>query len=400
MRQWTLRLGILLAAFAPSAAAAATPMTPAQRVEITRLRREALGDDPRAGREALETLQGMGEVAEASVVAVARALLARDREAVVAASRRISDPAKVAELEDEIDRLRAEARENLKHLAKGEPIQRAREFHDRLAEKVGLLNQVQEVRAAVLEALRRRDGLIALYRPGAAENDAAFGEDREAALRAQAEGILGMTAAEAEAAPEYTGGKGPKDARLRHIWFYSACRAIEAYNETHARPLMSAAEWENVRCVNAYRESLGIMPYEVDARLLQSTRRHSKEMVERGYFSHVSPTRENKTHTKRMANAGYKGGYSENIAAGSSSGEHSFWQWFSSPPHHLNMVNPGSVHMGVGNWSNKWTQNFGRAKRLMLMGDADRAGAAAVKGEIVGPQGGSGMALRTPASVR
>jgi hypothetical protein len=128
------------------------------------------------------------------------------------------------------------------------------------------------------------------------------------------------------------------------------------------------------------------MPLEVDTRILQSARRHSKEMADKGYFAHESPTPSEKTHALRMKNAGYAGGYSENIADGTGSGSGAFWMWFDSPPHHKNMVHAGSTGMGVGKWGSKWTQNFGTGKRLMLLSQDERA-RAVVLGTLVPPQG-------------
>jgi uncharacterized protein YkwD len=151
---------------------------------------------------------------------------------------------------------------------------------------------------------------------------------------------------------------------------------------------MGPGEFENLVYLNAYRESLGIMPLEADPRLLQSARRHSKEMVDKGYFAHESPTPSEKTHIDRMRNAGYDKGYSENIASGASSGKAAFLMWFDSPPHHKNMVNAGSSAFGIGQWGPDWTQNFGTSPRLMFLDPAERAKQAPVKGEILPPQGG------------
>ena len=122
----------------------------------------------------------------------------------------------------------------------------------------------------------------------------------------------------------------------------------------------------------------------VQERLIQSARRHSKEMVDKNYFSHTSPTPGKETFSQRTANAGYDQGSAENIAAGSASGRDTFWQWFDSPGHHVNMTRPSGVALGVGRWSTTWTQNMGAGVRLMLMTDAERA-QIKVKGDILKP---------------
>ncbi len=378
-----------LAALGPSArpaAAAPAPMTAALHMELRRLRSEALGGDSAASRAAIDRMQAMGPAARGYLFGAVRDILKRDQTVIGRASRLLGDPEKARAVEQELIETRAAARENIRKLAKGEPLRRAEQYHAKLKEMTELLDQVYQVRLPVLEALRRRAELLAIYRDLAPPRSRLFGEEAEAALVAEGEAALGMTVEEAAAIPPFGEGKAPDDPSRRLLWFYRACRQIEAYNRT-LRPLMSEAEYENVRFVNRYREYLGILPYEVDPRLLQSARRHSKEMVDLGYFSHASPTAANKSMAQRMKNAGYPRGFSENIALGSRSGERTFWQWFSSPPHHQNMVNPGSVHLGVGHWDGKWTQNMGRADRLMLLPEAEWA-RHAPKGDIVPPQGG------------
>ena len=188
------------------------------------------------------------------------------------------------------------------------------------------------------------------------------------------------------AIPAFGQGEPPEAGSTAwHYWHHAACRKIEAYN-AGLKPLMDAAEYANVRAVNHYRELLGLLPLEVDARLLQAARRHSKEMADLGYFGHDSPKAENKTPSMRMKQAGYPGGGSENCADGYPGGEKAFWGWFNSPGHHKNMAAAGSTAFGVGRWGRKWTQNFGRAGRLLLLDDAARR-QVAVKGDALGPQG-------------
>jgi hypothetical protein len=385
-RRWLSAAAAVVAVLgAIRAGAEIVPLTRAQRRELSELRKVALGSDEARAREAFEQLKAMGKPAQGSLFAVARELLNRGRSAVITANRRLPDPEKVRVLEAELDDLRAAARETIRRLDKGEKMREAKENYARLTEIREGLAQVYAMRLAVVEAMARRDELLAIYRAYAPASDRLFPEEGEAALVGQAEQAVGMTVEEVRALPEFDGGKGPAGNDARHLWFYRACRRIEAYN-AWLEPRCHPAEWENIRLVNEYRESLGIWPYEVDARLLQSARRHSKEMVDLDFFSHTSPTAENKSHTQRMKNTGYGKPYSENIAWGHSSGRSVFWAWFESPPHHQNMVDPGNVHLGVGKWRTKWTQNMGREKRLMLRPEADRA-KAAVKGEVLPPEG-------------
>jgi len=353
--------------------------------EAADLVRQALGADPDASRRALERLVAMGEPARPRLTAAVRQLLERGREVVLRAERLVGDPAKAQELQEQVNATRAKARANIKTLKKGKPIEVARDFYEQLDDRVPLLGKVLEVRVAVCRAMAGRDHLLKRWR-GLDAEDARFDETNESALGAKAEAILALSLEEAQRIPAFGRGDPPAEGSTAwHTWFYAACRAIEAYNAS-LKDQMSTGEFANVQAVNHYRELLGILPMEVDPRLLQAARRHSKEMADLGYFGHTSPKKEHKTASMRTKQAGYDGGTGENCAKGYPTGKAAFWGWFSSPPHHRNMVNGGNAALGVGQWGDLWTQNFGRGKRAMLL-DADARGRLAVKGDVLPPRG-------------
>jgi hypothetical protein len=360
-------------------------LSPRQIQRLMDLSKAALGPDAAASANAIKELQALGDPGRPRLTAVVRELLTRDRTLIGGAARRIGPPEKTKALADEIAALRTAALENIAKLDKGDRMRIAHENYDKLAKLQAMMNEVYAVRDGVRAAMARRPALLALWTGLGQTDDPRFGPRNEEGLRAQAEAALGMPLAAVAAIGEFGRGKEPADPAARHLWFYDACRRIEAWNRTLAKE-MSAAEWENLVLVNNYRESLGVLPLEVDARLLQSARRHAKEMAEKGYFGHESPTPSEKTHVKRMKNAGYDNGYSENIADGPAGGRGVFWMWFASPPHHRNMVHAGSAGFGVGEWGSKWVQNFGTGERVMLMAPADRA-RQTVRGSAVPPQG-------------
>jgi len=383
-------LVVLAATASASLGAEPVAVTPQQRKEMTALARQALAADAVASDKAVDALKALGEPAKPRLVSALKELLVRGRTAVGVAKRRVSDPEKARQLEAEITEVRAAALANIAKLEKGEPVRLAHEYYEKLGPMLDLLNKVQEVRHAVYTSMKRRARLVALWQEVGGE-DRRISAEGEATLKTDAEAVLGMSPEAVAAIPEFGQGDAPSDPAAWQLWFYDACRRIEAYNASLAGQ-MSAAEAENVRLLNTYREMLGTLPLEVDARLLQSARRHSKEMVEKGYFAHESPTPSEKSHAQRMANAGYSSGYSENIAAGNRGGRGVFWMWFDSPGHHKNMVNAGSKAMGVGAWGSTWTQNFGTGQRLMLL-DTDERKKVVVKGDIVPPRG-SGAPVR------
>ena len=375
-------LGAVLAA--PLGAAS---LTPQQRTQIGALAKQALSADVATSEKGIEALKAYGEAAKPRLVDVLAQLLDRGRNVIRQARRLVKDPSKVKQLEADLTQTRAEAAANIAELEKGKPIQLAHEYYEKLEPMFEVLGKVNEVRRGVYRVMKRRAGLLALWQELGGE-DRRFAPDNEKTLAADAEVILGLSIHQVGCIPEFGQGPPPeKGTTAWHLWFDDGCRRIEAYNATLAGK-MSAGEAKNVRTVNAYREMLGILPLEVDARLLQSARRHSKEMVTLGYFSHTSPTPENRTHTMRMKKAGYDRPYSENIAGGWAGGEGVFRMWFDSPGHHKNMVHGGSTAIGVGMWRSTWTQNFGTGKRLMLLDPQERK-KAIVKGTIVPPGGSS-----------
>jgi uncharacterized protein YkwD len=353
-------------------------------MELSRLRQQALGQDVAAAREAFAKLRALGQPAQSSVLGVAEELLRRDRAFITAGRAAVRDPSRVKALEESLASLRQAARENIKRLAKDETLEKAQENYRKLKEMTESLEVAYKVRLAVLERMARRPDLLEAWRQAAPKDSRLFGEESEKAVRAEAEQVLGLALDQALATPPFSEDRTPAAPAHFALWHYRACRRIEAHNE-RLRPLLGAAEFECVQGINRYREYLGILPCEVDARLIQSARRHSKEMADLNYFSHNSPTAGLQNHAQRMKAAGYDRGYSECIAYGMTSGEMAFRQWFLSPPHHQIIVEPGSVHLGVGHWSGRWTLNMGRDKRLLFLSDEERA-KAAPKGDLLKPQ--------------
>lgn len=369
--------GVLLAADAPK------PLPAQAQQRAAALAKAALGPDGPAAVQAVRDLKAMGDAVKPRLANVVRERLTRDREAVLAAIRRIGDTARAKAMEEEMAALRKSAQANIAKLAKDETLRIAHENYEKLAKMMAVFNELCAAREAVCAAMARRAELLTVWQETGRATDKRLSPAAEEKLKAAAEAALGMTVQAMQAVPEFGDGPEPTDPAAWNLWFWRACRCIEAYNLRQAAAT-DGGELENINLLNAYRESLGILPLEIDPRLLQSARRHSKEMADLGYFAHESPTASEKTHAQRMKNAGYAGGYSENIAGGTGTGKGAFWMWFESPGHHKNMAHAGSAAIGVGRWGSKWTQNFGTAKRLMLAPEGERA--PAVQGPLLPPQ--------------
>lgn len=170
-----------------------------------------------------------------------------------------------------------------------------------------------------------------------------------------------LVAPVAAASPLRYGQPQPRSGIGKGIWLYKAARTIERYNVDHAHE-NTPEEFDVLRLVNEYREALGLLPLELDPRLIDAARQHSRWMVESRTFSHESDLPGRKTHGQRMDLAGYRWrSCGENIAFGTGeldTPQGMFNGWFDSPGHHRTMIGD-YVHLGVGRFDNHWTQNFG-----------------------------------------
>lgn len=121
--------------------------------------------------------------------------------------------------------------------------------------------------------------------------------------------------------------------------------------------------------VNAEREKNGLDPLKWDIVLEAAADLHSMDMVERDFFSHVSP--DGKTMVERIKAAGEIFGedvtymsFAENIAAGQMDPESVMESWMNSEGHRANILDPDLTHIGVGiayggDYGIYWTQCFG-----------------------------------------
>jgi len=137
------------------------------------------------------------------------------------------------------------------------------------------------------------------------------------------------------------------------------CRAIEEYNDRVVHSL-DATELQFVEVLNRYRRVLGLRPFEIEERLDVCSRKHSQEMVDLGYFGHISPIARNRGPSDRARLEGFSGGVGENCLAGGVDGRGAFEGWYHSPGHHRNLVS-GGPQLGVGavNGHSMWTMVCG-----------------------------------------
>lgn len=326
--------------------------------------------DPSATLAALQKLAA-NDPPPADLAAQVRALLAQDQQIIhkIAA---LIDAAKLRALETELAALREKALANIARLAKGDPVTAAKAHHAKLADLTTRLNAANAHKSAIIDALRRREACAALlHRLDQPLDDAAQQRLLTAAVAA-----LGFDLDTALKLPALADVDEPRsDSPQRSVWFYRVCREIEAHN----RALEGLNKWERLsaQLLNDYRESLGLFPMEIDPRLVQAARQHSREMVELKYFAHQSPTRGLEQPVTRMRAAGYNAAWRENIAFNIDNPQRAFWVWFGSPGHHQAMTSPEEIALGVGRWDNAWTHTFGHGARLMTRPPEERGKALA-----------------------
>jgi uncharacterized protein YkwD len=118
-------------------------------------------------------------------------------------------------------------------------------------------------------------------------------------------------------------------------------------------------EVKGVEECNLWRLLVGLNACELDPKLCESARDHSKDMAEKGFFAHESPVPGKTTPWDRAKNFDTTAS-GENIHMGSSDFHGANSGWFYSPGHHKNMFNAGQRRIGLGQHNTHWTQLFGR----------------------------------------
>lgn len=121
-------------------------------------------------------------------------------------------------------------------------------------------------------------------------------------------------------------------------------------------------ESEVIRLVNIQRTNSGLQPLTTNWELSRIARYKSQDMINKNYFSHISPTYGSPFNM--IENFGIKfssGG--ENIAMGQKTAAEVVAAWMNSPGHRANILNPSYTQIGVGLAKNGqgvcyWTQMF------------------------------------------
>ncbi|WP_455663389.1 CAP domain-containing protein [Pradoshia sp.] len=137
-------------------------------------------------------------------------------------------------------------------------------------------------------------------------------------------------------------------------WVVSSNFKIGKYNPTF--------EEQVITLVNQKRKAAGLKALKSSSSLNNVAEKKSKDMRDKKYFSHTSPTFGNLSSMLKKFDISYKAA-GENIAAGQTTPASVVNSWMNSPGHKANILSKKYTHIGVGyvsggNYRHYWTQIF------------------------------------------
>ncbi|MCM3155251.1 CAP domain-containing protein [Priestia megaterium] len=139
-------------------------------------------------------------------------------------------------------------------------------------------------------------------------------------------------------------------------------KAQQSENADKAEQTKDASQFEQkvVDLVNQEREKQGLKPLTLNKKLSDVARTKSKDMMDKGYFDHNSPTYGSPFDMMKQFGIEYTTA-GENIAKGQQSPEDVMNAWMNSDGHRKNILNPDFTEIGVGyvkGDTTYWTQQF------------------------------------------
>lgn len=117
-----------------------------------------------------------------------------------------------------------------------------------------------------------------------------------------------------------------------------------------------------LKLVNQERKKAGVSPLTLSDKLTSIANTKAKDMADKGYFSHQSPTYGSPFDMLKQFGVSYS--YAgENIAAGQKSAEEVMNSWMNSSGHKANILNKNYTQLGVGfyrggEYGTEWVQLF------------------------------------------
>ncbi|TGB05518.1 SafA/ExsA family spore coat assembly protein [Halobacillus salinus] len=128
------------------------------------------------------------------------------------------------------------------------------------------------------------------------------------------------------------------------------------------KPNIKSVEQQVIDLTNQERAKQGLSPLKGNWQLSRVARYKSRDMRDKGYFSHQSPTYGSPFEMMRSFNVSYRRA-AENIAAGQRTPQEVVDGWMNSPGHRKNILDPNLRQIGVGyakggSYGHYWTQMF------------------------------------------
>ena len=125
---------------------------------------------------------------------------------------------------------------------------------------------------------------------------------------------------------------------------------------------VKAMENEVIRLVNIQRQNAGLSALTTNWQLSRTARYKSQDMIDKGYFSHISPTYGSPFNMMESFGISFSAA-AENIAYGQNSPQQVMDTWMNSAGHKANILSPSYTQIGVGLAKDKygryyWTQMF------------------------------------------
>lgn len=117
-----------------------------------------------------------------------------------------------------------------------------------------------------------------------------------------------------------------------------------------------------LKLVNAERSKQGLKPLSLSGKLTNIAVMKSKDMAEKNYFDHTSPTYGTPFEMLQQFGVHYRTA-GENIAAGQRTPEEVMQSWLNSSGHRANILNAQYTEIGIGyykggSYGTYWTQLF------------------------------------------
>lgn len=125
---------------------------------------------------------------------------------------------------------------------------------------------------------------------------------------------------------------------------------------------VEAKENAVLQLVNKERAKQGLKPLTMSTKLIDLAEMKARDMAEKNYFSHTSPTYGTPFQMLQKYGVTYRAA-GENIAAGQKTAEAVMRDWLNSSGHRANIMNPNFTEIGVGyfaggSYGSEWVQLF------------------------------------------